>query len=129
MYGTAFVNALVFAKVILLGQYARVGTRLENGPLMISTIYKALLFSVLVAIFHFAEELIKQMVHGYSFARAFQEEWAGVVELLILTVVIFCVFIPFFALWEMRRMMGEEEFFKLFFRGRAISGSSLHEKN
>jgi hypothetical protein len=122
-YGTALVNALVLSKVILLGKYARVGTKLEDRPLMISAIYKALLFAVLVAIFHFAEELVKRMVHGYGFARAFQKRWDGIVELLILTAVVFCVFIPFFALWETRRMMGDDEFFKLFFRRRAISRS------
>lgn len=63
-YGAALVTALVVSKVILLGEYAGLGKRYEHMPLVFSAIYKAFLFGLLVAAFHFLEELIKRFLHG-----------------------------------------------------------------
>ena len=119
-YGTALLQSFVLSKVILLGQYARVGESLEHRPLILSSIYKAFVFALLVATFHVFEELVKRILRGQSLASTFQDVTSeGAVQLFILTIVVFCVFIPFFALWEMRRVIGEREFSDLFFRRRA----------
>src|SRR5580698_8418742 len=47
-YGVALINALVIAKVILIGEYARLGKRYEAKPLLSSALYKAFLFGLLV---------------------------------------------------------------------------------
>src|SRR5678815_4575967 len=53
-YGAALINA----KVILLGEYARLGRRYEGKALMITAAIKAFEFSVLMAAFHVLEEVI-----------------------------------------------------------------------
>ena len=119
-YGTALIQSFVLSKVILLGKYARVGEGLEHRSLILSTIYKAFVFALLVAAFHVFEELVKHLIHGRSMASTFQDVTAaGTLRLLTLTVVVFCVFIPFFALCEMRRVIGKKEFSDLFLRRRA----------
>jgi hypothetical protein len=40
-YGSALLNALVIAKVIFIGEYARLGKRHETKPLLLSATYKA----------------------------------------------------------------------------------------
>src|SRR3954454_15800907 len=55
-YGTALLNALIMSKVIVLGEYARLGRRYEGKPLIITAGAKALQFSVLMAVFHVLEE-------------------------------------------------------------------------
>src|SRR3974377_2257605 len=47
-YGFAIINALVIAKIILIGEYARLGKKHESKPLILACLYKAFLFSLLV---------------------------------------------------------------------------------
>jgi hypothetical protein len=46
-YGTAVVNALVVAKVILIGEAAHLGKRHEAKPLIYSCVYKVFLYTCL----------------------------------------------------------------------------------
>jgi hypothetical protein len=110
-YGFAIVNALVIAKIILIGEYARLGRGHENKPLVISTLWKAFLFGLLVAAFHILEETIKRF--------ALHERInVDIDEVLLRNLVVFSFLIPFFAFWELRRVLGEGKLFDLFFRGR-----------
>jgi hypothetical protein len=113
-YSFALINALVVAKVILIGEYAHLGKRHESKPLFFSALYKAFLFTLFVLAFHFVEEMVKQLLHGGNVATAFRETRMD--ELLARTVIIFSVFIPLFAFRELRRVMGEDKFRELFFR-------------
>jgi hypothetical protein len=113
-YGAALLNALVVAKVILIGEYAHLGKRHENKPLILSSLYKAFLFSVLVFAFHVVEEMIKHLVHGKAFAGAFHEVRFD--DLAARTLIIFCTFLPLFAFRELHRVMGEDKFRDLFFK-------------
>ena len=113
-FGTALINALVVAKVILIGEYARLGKKHEVQPLFLSAAYKAILYSLLVFAFHIVEEMIKRRWHGESFATA--SHGIRINELLARSVVIFCTFLPLFAFRELRRVLGEDNFRSLFFR-------------
>jgi hypothetical protein len=116
VYVSALVNTLVLAKVILLGGFVRVGKVLDHMPLLISSIYKAAFFALLVAAFHWIEEFVKEAFHS-GLADAFRETLEATSwPLLGLTVICFCLFIPFFALWEVRRVMGDGPFTDLFVR-------------
>lgn len=115
-FAFALINAVVVAKVILIGDYVHLGKRTEDKPLFASAIYKAFLFALLVLVFHFVEELVKRLVHGADIAGA--SRGIRIDELLSRALVVFCMFIPLFAFREMRRVMGEEEFNALIFRSR-----------
>src|SRR5262252_5662387 len=45
-YGIAIVEALVIAKVILIGKAFGLGRRYERGPLILSVIFKSVTFGV-----------------------------------------------------------------------------------
>jgi hypothetical protein len=113
-YGVALLNAVVIAKVILIGEYARLGKEHENKPLFVSSLYKAILFSLLVFAFHVVEEMVKRLIHAEGFAGAFHN--VRLDDLLSRTLIIFCTFLPLFAFRELQRVMGEEKFRDLFFR-------------
>jgi hypothetical protein len=119
VYGTALINALVIAKVILIGEYAHLGKRQEARPLILSALNKAFLFGMLVFAFHIVEETVKHLIHGETMASA----WRGIRidDLLARSVVIFCTFIPLFAFRELRRVIGEDNFWDLFFRTGALA--------
>jgi hypothetical protein len=116
-YVFAVVNALVVAKVILLGEMAHLGTRYEGRPLYVSAIYKAFLYCVLVLMFHFVEEFVKRLIHGGAFGSVWHE--IRIDDLLGRSIVIFCTFIPLFAYLELRRVLGEERFNALFYKAGA----------
>jgi hypothetical protein len=110
-YGFAIINALVLAKIIMIGEYARLGRGHEDKPLIISVVWKAFLFGLLVAAFHILEESVKRL--------AFHKQISfRVDEMLIRNLVVFTFLIPFFAFWELRRVLGEGKLFELFFRRR-----------
>ncbi len=115
--GFAIVNALVIAKVILLGEYAKVGRRYEQRPLVVSAAYKALLFVMLVFAFHLVEELLKQFLRKGHFAGTFAE--THVDDLVGRYVIVYCTFLPLFAFREARRILGQQRFVDLFFRSGA----------
>jgi hypothetical protein len=116
-YVSALVNTLVLAKVVLLGGFLKAGKRMEHMPLLVSSIYKAAFFALLVGAFHWIEEFVKAAIHGAGVVDAFHETLQATSwPLLGLVVISFCMFIPFFALWEIRRVMGEQSFTDLFVR-------------
>jgi hypothetical protein len=80
-YGFAIINALVLAKIIMIGEYARLGRRHEDQPLIISTLWKAFLFGLLVAASHILEESVKRLNDqsdrpGFPHSLPFQAFWA-----------------------------------------------------
>jgi len=116
-YGSAIIKALVMAKVILIGQLMRLGNHMNDRALLQVSVYKAFLFALLVAVFDLLEDVVRGLVHGEDLAGIFGKMGANSgYELAITAVTAFSLFIPFFALMETRRVMGEEEFSHLFLR-------------
>jgi hypothetical protein len=111
-YSFAIINALIIAKVILIGEMAHLGRRAEARPLHQSVIYKAFLYSLLVFAFHFLEEFIKALIHHKPFGTVLHD--IDYNDLSAKTIVIFCVFVPLFAVTELRRVLGEDSFHALF---------------
>jgi hypothetical protein len=60
-YGAALLNAFVITKVILIGEAAHLGKKLEAKPVIYSAIYKAFLYGLLVFAFHIVEDIIKRL--------------------------------------------------------------------
>lgn len=116
-YGTALLNALIMSKVIMLGEYAGLGSKQESKPLIITAILKAFQFAVLMVVFHVVEEVVKHLLHGHSAASAVRELMSGrLTEILARNLVIFFALIPFFAFREFRRVLGDERYQELVFR-------------
>ncbi len=120
----ALINALVVAKVILIGDYMHLGRRYEDRPLWLSATAKAFLFGLLVFAFHVLEELIKRLVHGGDVANASGD--IRIDQLLARSLIIFCTFIPLFGFRELRRLLGEEEFHSLLFHSKAERLARAH---
>jgi hypothetical protein len=64
-YALALVNALVIIKVIMICEAAKVGTSYEARPLLLSAIYKAFVFCLLVLAFHIPGLEFGRQVPGY----------------------------------------------------------------
>jgi hypothetical protein len=125
-YGVAVVEALVLAKVILIGDALHLGRRLEAKPLIIPTLYKTVVFSVFVGLFSVLEHTIGGLIHGKGLAGGFDElRSEGLYELLAQCLVTFFAFIPFFAFKELGRVLGVHRIRKLLFRNGAVTESGF----
>jgi hypothetical protein len=118
----ALINAAVITKVIMIGEYAKLGKRHEDKALLISAVWKAFVFGLLVFAFHVLEEVVKRLIHGDDMSKA--STGLRLEQFASRAIVVFCVFIPLFAWREFRRAMGEEEFRSLVFgKGNASQDS------
>jgi hypothetical protein len=109
----ALINAAVITKVIMIGEYAKLGKRYEYKALLVSAVWKAFVFGLLVFAFHVVEEVIKRLIHGADLSTASTD--LRFEQFAARAIIVFCVFVPLFAWREFRRAMGEEEFRTLVF--------------
>lgn len=113
-YGFALLNALIIAKVILIGDFAKVVHKYESEALVMSVVYKSLVYGAFVFLFHLVEELIKELIHHGDIGKAFHE--VKLDQLALRCLIIFCTFLPLFGFRELRRVVGEEEFYAMVLR-------------
>jgi hypothetical protein len=63
-YGVAVIEALILAKVIMIGAVFRLGRGLEHKPLIYPTLQKTVVFTIFVAVFTLMEHAIKGLWAG-----------------------------------------------------------------
>ncbi len=120
-YSVAIFEALIMAKVILVGDALRLGRKFEDRPLILPALHKAVVFSLFVGLFAVLEHTIEGLLHGKGIAAGIHEILhEGKDELLARCLLTFFAFIPFFAFKEIGRVMGEGKLLQMFFR-RAVS--------
>ena len=119
-YWVALIEALILAKVVMIGDALRLGRTLDHRPLIFSTVFRAVVFSLLVGAFTLIEHGIKSLWMGKGFTAGLVGFLGkGSHELLAGCLVVFVAFIPFFAFREMGRVLGEGKIWALFFHRRA----------
>lgn len=125
-YGFALIEALVIAKVILIGKAMGIGKRVLGRPLILSVLRSSLAYGALVAAFAVLEHVVEGLVHGKTLSASFAAFTSqGADEILGRTLIMFLAFLPLFAFWEVARLVGGQRLFSLFFRGAAESDSAV----
>jgi hypothetical protein len=125
-YWVAVIEALILAKVVMIGDVLRLGRRLDHKPLIYSTVLKTVIFSLFVGAFTLIEHVIKGLWMGKGLTGGLVDLLGkGHHELLAGCLVVFVAFIPFFAFRELGRVLGEGKIRTLFFRRRAEQGIEL----
>ena len=66
-YWVAVIEALILAKVIMIGDVLRLGRGLEQKPLIYPTLYKTVVFTLFVGVFTLVEHAIKGLWTGKGF--------------------------------------------------------------
>jgi hypothetical protein len=119
-YGIGVFEALVLAKIILIGKAMGLGRELKELPLIYTTLYLAAVYTAFVAAFGVFEHIVVGLWHGQGFAGGLQELMRnGKDELLARCLVVFFALIPFFAFREVGRALGQSNLRTLFLRRRA----------
>jgi len=116
-YFAGVIKALVIAKVIMIGAFIRISRKFEDRPLIIPTIYKAIIFTFWVMLFDIMEIYIRALIKTMDFSDAFNELTHHINLVWLGAAVVICVsFLPFFAMKELARVMGSGKFRKMFFK-------------
>ncbi len=119
-HGLPVVNALIFAKVMLVAQDFHLGHRLQDKPLIYSVAFKSILFAIALICFHIVEHVLIGMWDGKPLAESIAEvganRLAGIVSVGIISTI---ALVPFFLLSEISRVIGGDNLWALFFQRRA----------
>ena len=73
----AIVNALIFGKVILIAQALNVGRRLTAYALIWVVLGRSLMFTILLMLFHIAEEAVRALFEGLPLASSIADFGGG----------------------------------------------------
>ncbi len=115
-YGIALIEALVIAKVILIGRLFGFTRRFEDKPLYIPVLYKSMLFGILVMLFGVVERLVEGWFRKEDLVAILHNIAAiGVNEMAARVLILIVAFVPFFAFWEMGRVIGMARMSAMFF--------------
>lgn len=119
-YWFALIQAVVLGKVIMIGGVFRLGQGMEDKPLIYPTLYKTVVFVVLVGVFKLIEHAIAGLWHGKALMSTFGDfSEKDILLLLANSLVVFAAFVPFFAVKELGRVFGGDKIFALFFQERS----------
>lgn len=120
-HGLALINALAFAKVVLIARALHLGERFDDAPLIYPMVFKSALFTVLLAGCKILEDAAVGHFHGKSFQESMSDLGGGTLKsILILTLLLFVLLLPFFGIGELQRVLGEGKLAQLFFRPRPL---------
>lgn len=114
-FGYSIIEALILAKVILIGQHFRLGERYTDCPLIIPTLYKSVIFTLFVFAFSVLEHFVKGIWEGRPFKEVYESFYTlNIDAILARALVLFFVFILFFAFTETARVIGMDKLANLF---------------
>jgi hypothetical protein len=119
-YWVAVIEALIFAKVVMIGDALRLGRGFEQRPLIYATLFRTFSFTLFVGVFTVMEHVVKGLWKGKGLTGGVVEFLEkGDHELLAGCLIVFVAFIPFFAVRELGRVLGDGKIWALFFRRRS----------
>jgi hypothetical protein len=125
--GYAIFNALIFGKVVLLGQALRIGEGLKNQALIWSILWKSLWFTILLIVFHIAEEFVRAWFQSLPFSDSIRDFGGGTwLGFSTYAAILFVALVPLFAFQEVSHALGRDALWSLLFsrdRSRWRSGS------
>lgn len=105
--GFAIVNALIFGKVVLIAQALRLGRGLRKRPLIWLIVGESALFSIVLILFHIAEEAVRAGIKGLPLASTIASAGGGTgFGFAIYAAIFFVALVPFFAIQELGDVLG-----------------------
>ena len=124
----AIINALIFAKVILLAQALNLDASLRKYPLVYSVLGNSLSFTFVLFAFHILEEAVRAKIKGLSLATSIADFGGGnLAGFLTMGAIFFVALIPFFTFQEVARVVGGRALWDLFFTSEGKASKLSHE--
>ena len=125
-YGFAVVNALIFAKVMLVAEDLNFADWFKDRPLVYPILCKAILFSALFLVSDVVEEVLVGIFRGKTITESIPSIGGGSPSgVFFVGIILAIALIPFFAFTEIGRALGARELHTLLFTDRA-KGAAFH---
>jgi hypothetical protein len=112
-FGFAFVNAVILAKFMWLGEILHAGKKAAGKVLLHSTLLNAALFAVILTVCHLLEEVLVKVWHGNAFTASFSEAVADPRDIFATMLLVFVVLVPFFFAKGLIEILGKDEIKRL----------------
>lgn len=123
-YGIAAIEALVIAKIVLIGRLFGFSRQFEDRRLILPVLYKSILFGLLVMLFGVLEHIVGGWVHGKGPLGGLRDIGSlGAYEICARALVILVAFVPFFAFLELGRILGTRYLSAMFLSERTVPDS------
>lgn len=117
-FGFAFINAVILAKFMWLGEILHAGKKAARNALLYSTLWNAAVFAVILSICHILEEVLVGVWHGNSFAASFSEAVADPRDIFTTMLLVCVVLVPFFFAKGLIEILGKDEIKRLLLKAR-----------
>jgi len=118
-FGFAAAKALICAKFMSIGHALHLGERYKTRALIWPTLYRSLVFIVLLLVLNVLEEVAVGLFHHRAVADSISSVGGGTLQQLIATsFVIFLVLVPFFAFRSLGEVVGEQNLVRVFLHSR-----------
>jgi hypothetical protein len=117
-FGFAFINAVILAKFMWLGEILHAGKKAVGKALLYSMLWNSALFTVILMVCHLLEEALVKVWHGQSFAASFSETVANLRDVFATTLLMFVVLIPLFFAKGLIEILGKDEIKRLLLKAR-----------
>lgn len=114
--GFALINALVFGKVILIGEALELGRDKPTRALAWVVFRKSLIFAILLIVFHILEEAVRAWFEGKPLSDAVTGLGGSLAGVFAYGAIFLVVLIPFYAFQETGRILGSDALWRLFFQ-------------
>lgn len=106
--GYVIVNALVFAKVLLIGQIFNLGTGLRKRAFVLVVLGRTFLFTALLMVFHVVEEAVRALIKGEPVVSSVLHlgggSWSGVG---VYAALLYVMLLPLVTFGEMSHVLGK----------------------
>ncbi len=118
-YAFGLVEALILAKIVLIGRALHVGDRVHLRARAWQVLYRSVAFGVLAFLFSAVEEAVKRLLHHGGILPHVREmpPWAWD-EALAKSILLLVAFVPLFAMDEVADYMGPGRLYAFFFKRR-----------
>jgi hypothetical protein len=113
LLGLAAGKALVLGKFILIGEAARIGTRIRARSLLQLIAIRSVLLLLLLVVLSFLEEIIIGRVHGHSVAEVMGGFGARTAEITARCIVLLMLLLPLVTMTELDRVLGRGTLLRL----------------
>ena len=119
VYAFGLVEAMILAKIVLIGRALHVGERLHARARAWQVAYRSVAFGLLVFLFSGVEEAAKRLLHHGGILPDVRDmpSWAWD-EALARSILLLVAFVPMFAMDELATYMGPGKLSAFFFRRR-----------
>jgi hypothetical protein len=109
---------MILGKVILIGEAMHLGERFREAPLIVSTLWKSVVFALFAALLVTCEHVVHAWLHHEPIGQVFQLSEGHGYEMIARFQLMLVAFVPFFAFREVGDALAGGSLFDLFFRKR-----------